>query len=312
MFAALSALAIWQGAIGAPQPQYIGAEGRIVPGNGFVRLAAPWGGSPVVEQLFVTRGSTIKSGGRLAVFSDRTLRLHELELAKAEVAAAEAAVRQIESSAARQRAELEAEVAKLAGLNADFEWVIAENSPPRRERVEIEMEQRSIGHERERLRALMSAAAATLESDLAAASAQVEVARSRLLLAQARVDATELTAPMGGTVLQVLAQPGESAAEGLLLIAPDAPPRVVAEVFVTELPALKPGLPVTISGDGITGIWRGTVAEISPRVGRNILIDPDPLATVDRRIVEVWIDLEEPEAARNLLGAQVKVRIARR
>lgn len=298
-------------ALATPQPRFIGAEGKIVPADGFIRLAAPWGGSPVVSELHVERGSKIKSGEVLAVFSDRGLRQQELDLAEAEVVAAEAAIRQIEVSVARQRSELEAEMEKLAGLNSDLAWVLEEHSPPRRERIEVEMEQRSIGHQRQRLRSLIAASESTLQSDLAAANARVEVARQQVVVAQARLAATELKSPLDGTVLQVLARPGESAGEGLVLIVPNTPPRVVAEVFVSELPVLKPGLSVSITGDGIGGTWRGTVAEISPRVGRNILIEADPLATVDRRVVEVWIDLEDPEPARVLLGAQVRVRIAR-
>lgn len=312
LLATLAVLVVSQAiAAAAPQPRFIGAEGKILPADGFIRLAAPWGGSPVVDELHVERGAKVEAGQLLAVFNDRGMRQQELELTKAEVAAAEAAVQQIEAAAARQRAELEAEMERLAGLNADLTWVVDENSPPRRERIEVEMEQRSIGHERQKLRALIAATEATFQSDLAAAKARVEVARRQVVVAETRLDATELKSPMAGTVLQIFARRGESAAEGLLLMVSNAPPRVVAEVFVSELPFLKSGLAVAVTGDGISGPLRGTVAEISPRIGRNILVETDPLAVVDRRVVQVWIDLEDPEPARALLGAQVKVRISR-
>ncbi len=295
----------------APQPRFIGAEGKILPADGFLRLAPPWGGSPVVEELRVERGSVVKQGQVLAVFSDRGLRQQELDLAQSEVAAAEAVVARIEATQARQRAEMDAEQERLAALNADFVWLLGEYSVPRREQVEIEMEQRSIGHERRKLRALMAAAESAVESELAEARARVDAVRQNVVVAQARLDATQLVAPWAGTVLQLLARRGESAAQGLLVMVSEAPPQVMAEVFVSELPALKTGLPVVVTGDGFIGEWRGTVAEISPRVGRNILVEADPLASVDRRVVEVWIDLEEPEQALALLGAQVRVRISR-
>lgn len=71
---------------------------------------------------------------------------------------------------------------------------------------------------------------------------------------------------------------------------------VIAEVYQSDLPEIRPNQAVTISADGFPGqSVRGRVSEISRQVSRQSVISGESGDNVDRRVVEVKIALP-PEA----------------
>ena len=135
-------------------------------------------------------------------------------------------------------------------------------------------------------------------------------------LAQARLRQTEITAPIGGTVLGVLAHPGETLRGPLLRLANLSRMVVVAEVYETEIKRVRPGQSVSISSTAFEQPFdqrglRGTVKRVARTIVTPELRSLDPLAMADRRVVEVVIDLD-PESttqASRLCNLQVDVAI---
>lgn len=134
--------------------------------------------------------------------------------------------------------------------------------------------------------------------------AQAELERARAALAQAEADLAlaVVKAPVGGQVLEINARPGElvSAAEGIVELGQTDRMIVVAEVHESDIPRVRLGQPAAfISENGsFTGEIAGRVGKIGLQIGKKDVLDTDPAAAVDARVVEVEIHLDEDASDR--------------
>jgi HlyD family secretion protein len=159
------------------------------------------------------------------------------------------------------------------------------------------------------------------------AQAQIEAARAELAralleipdaslrqqkaLAQRRVQQTRLFAPSDGEILKIYAHPGEMlTSQPILQIADTRRMVVTAEVYETDIGKVQVGQQAVVSSN----VWpgqelAGRVTAKGRMIARNRVFDSDPTANVDRRVLEVTIQLENPEAAARLIHHQVHVKI---
>jgi HlyD family secretion protein len=88
---------------------------------------------------------------------------------------------------------------------------------------------------------------------------------------------------------------------------------VVAEIPEDNIGKVRLGQKATISSDNgaFTGQLQGTVTEIGRKVGKRDVLNTDPAADVDARVVEVKISLprEDSERVSGLTFAKVLVEI---
>jgi hypothetical protein len=68
---------------------------------------------------------------------------------------------------------------------------------------------------------------------------------------------------------------------------------------------------VTVTGEALDAPIPGVVERIGAKVGKNDVLNLDPTASSDTRVIETWIRLDRPEKAAGLIHAEVTVRIAR-
>ncbi len=129
-------------------------------------------------------------------------------------------------------------------------------------------------------------------------------------MASLRVAQTFITAPRSGTILRVLAQRGElvSAPQPVLRMADLSAMAVLAEVYETDIHKIFEGQAATITSkvDNARKLT-GKVKSIGNMIGKNRVYDADPLADVDRRVIEVKIALDQPAVAAKLINLQVNV-----
>jgi HlyD family secretion protein len=85
---------------------------------------------------------------------------------------------------------------------------------------------------------------------------------------------------------------------------------VVAEVFETDIAHVQKGCKARIFGGPLSGQLTGEVQFVASYIQHNRLLEPDPAAAIDSRIIQVKILLVDRDAARHLIGAQVNVVIA--
>lgn len=145
-------------------------------------------------------------------------------------------------------------------------------------RAELELARarlRDAQRSHQRVRSLASAEAATL-NDVERALGQVEIAQAEVKVIEQRLDETRIRSPIAGTVLEVLARPGEALATGpgqtagVLRVADLS--GLVAEVDVNEgeLGSVRLGQEAEVTSDAQRErAYRGVVREIAEQADRS-------------------------------------------
>lgn len=160
-----------------------------------------------------------------------------------------------------------------------------------------------------RLRSL-SKRSATSAAKLETAELDLRIAEANLEAALARLELTRIRAPQAGQVLEVHALPGERVREhGLLDLGDTRQMVVVAEVYETDIAQVEAGQKAIVRSAALAGALSGQVSRIGLKVGRVDVLDVDPIAKADARVVEVRIALDESAAVSGLTNLQVEVAI---
>lgn len=150
------------------------------------------------------------------------------------------------------------------------------------------------------------------EADLKRTQSQIQVesAHRNLELAEVRLKRTIIRAPHSGQILKVFAHEGESISEkGILELGNTQTMNAVAEVYETDISRVKVGQTATITGRAITGKLKGIVQQVGLSVYKNDVLNTDPAAKTDARVVEVKIRLIDSQLVSGLTNLQVRVAI---
>jgi HlyD family secretion protein len=131
--------------------------------------------------------------------------------------------------------------------------------------------------------------------------------------ADERVKETRVYAPSAGKILRILIHPGELVGgQPVLQLANTEQMIVLTEVYETDIDRVRIGQKATITShifkeaDALTGVvvWKGS------SIGKARVVDLDPRAAVDNRVVEVKVKLDQSARVADLIGHQVRVRIS--
>ena len=152
-------------------------------------------------------------------------------------------------------------------------------------------------------------------------AAEASLARTRSMVAvqsaEAKVKATEaqlelsiIRAPIDGEVLKVFTYPGERIGnDPILKMGDTSDMHVIAEVHETDVGAVRIGQRATITSQALNEPVHGTVAEIGTLIYKNDVLDVDPRAPKDVRIVEVRIKVDKSDAISRFTHLEVSTRI---
>lgn len=159
-----------------------------------------------------------------------------------------------------------------------------------------------------------SAQVASAEANLTLSQVETGVASAEqnLALAEARLALAEVTAPIDGQILDIYIEPGESVSgQRILSMGNTDDMMVVAEVYETDIGLVEVGQPVEIiSRNGaFDETLTGTVQDIGLQIFKNDVLDDDPAANADSRVVEVEIAVNQDEVIDELTNLQVDVLI---
>lgn len=136
--------------------------------------------------------------------------------------------------------------------------------------------------------------------DLQLARAELNQARSAVSKAQSDMELAYVRTPMAGQVLTIHTRPGESPGQkGIVEIGKTEQMMVVAEVDQNDIKQVEIGQPATITSGTFEQELKGKVHQISSQVGKNDILDTDPTADEDTRVVEVQI-LLEPQSSQKV------------
>jgi len=118
-------------------------------------------------------------------------------------------------------------------------------------------------------------------------------------------------APIRGQVIEIHARQGERVGPGgIAEIAQTDHMYAVAEVYETDVARVKPGQHATIRSRALDPSLTGTVDRVGMKIGKLDVLDTDPAARTDARVVEVEIKLDDSARAAALSNLQVEVAIA--
>jgi HlyD family secretion protein len=152
------------------------------------------------------------------------------------------------------------------------------------------------------------------QANLPLAQIQVAIASARqnLNLAKARLDRAMIRAARSGRVLRIITHEGEAIGNsGILDLGDTRQMYVVAEVNESDLRLVKVGQSATIASrnGAFSQPLSGKVAEIGWQVFKNNVLDDDPAANADARVVEIKIRLDDSKSVEGMTNLQVDVRV---
>lgn len=148
--------------------------------------------------------------------------------------------------------------------------------------------------------------------DVQAAQAEVNSAIATVKRAEADLSLAEVRSPIAGQVLKIHTHAGEKIDEqGIVELGQTDQMMVVAEVYQTDIQKVKLGQIATIKSPAFAGELGGKVIETGLQVSRQNIFSTEPGENLDRRVIEVKIQLT-PEASQRvaqLTNLQVEVYI---
>ena len=150
--------------------------------------------------------------------------------------------------------------------------------------------------------------------DLLVAQAQVSNAVATMRKAQAQLNLSYIKAPISGEILKIHTKAGETmSANGIAEVGRTDQMMVIAEIPEDSIGKVRLGQRATITSDNgaFSGELQGTVAEIGRKIGKKDVLNTDPAADVDARVVEVKIALtpQDIERVAGLTYAKVAIDI---
>jgi HlyD family secretion protein len=309
------------------------ALARIEPAGGTVTVGARPGVR--VDAVLVHVGDDLKAGQPLAVLEGQ-------EAARLQVAQAEAQKRRADEQKARQRARLTLErtredrVQKVrletledihATLDKRAKAIVAARpliekmpgvTPKDLFELDVALDRMKVDAARAALeleqakadQASLAPRRALEDKELADGGPADDLLLSQIELARANLDLTTVKAPAAGRVLDVIAHSGEVSAGPLMIVADVSSMVATAEVDQSDVPAIEPGAAAEVTV--VDRKVAGKVTRVSRVVGKNLLASPDPRMPQDLRVVQVTIQLEQPEPAARYVNLQVDAAIRTR
>ncbi|MGK7897669.1 MAG: ABC exporter membrane fusion protein [Xenococcus sp. (in: cyanobacteria)] len=137
--------------------------------------------------------------------------------------------------------------------------------------------------------------------DVIKAQAEVDRAIAALKQAEENLKLSYVVAPTDGQIMTIYTYPGEIVGDdGVVEFGQTNQMIVVAEVYESDISRVKLGQKANITSEtgAFVGEISGTVSHIGLKIGKQDVLDTDPAADVDSRVVEVEIRLDSADSDR--------------
>jgi HlyD family secretion protein len=307
--------------VAAATSQLIYALGRLEPEGEIISIAAPGAaGDARIASLGVAEGDTVQAGDTLAVL-DSEARLQEAaNVAEKDVAHAKASLALTRAEVASQREQLaaslrtaEADLAQAEKAAARYEELTTISAVSAERNEDTRLKRVGAAEAVIRVRANLDrfGSGSFEESpDIAVARQELERAEAALKQLQVNLADSRVVAPNDGTVLRILARPGERIGQNPILEMGDTS-RMMArvEVYESEVSGLALGQKATLASSALAHPLSGEITRISSLVRRQEIIEPNPAANTDARVMEVWVKLDPGSSriASRFVNLQVRV-----
>lgn len=291
-----------------PSPTKITALGRLEPeGEVFVVSSSGNGNSSDrVVQVLVEEGSQVKAGQVIAVLDSRDRLQAVFEKAKGEVESINA---QLRGEKAVQLATIERLKANLRVSRKDcqrYETLYKSGAVSAKDRDSFCLQAETAADSVDEGKANLNRIVTTGSESLTTAKAAQNQAYAELMLSYIR-------APKAGEILKIHTKAGELiGANGIVEMGQTNQMYAVAEVYETDITKVKPGQVVVVTSEALSDNLQGEVVRIGRLVTKQKIMDPNPTADSDARIVEVKIRLDSRSSgkAKGLTNQRIRAVIA--
>ncbi|MBH8572776.1 ABC exporter membrane fusion protein [Nostocaceae cyanobacterium CENA369] len=150
--------------------------------------------------------------------------------------------------------------------------------------------------------------------DVATAQAEVDSAVATVEKIQAELDLAYVRAPKAGKILRIQARPGETVGnEGIVELGQTEQMYAIAEIYESDIAKIRPGQTASITSlsNAFPGKLSGKVDRIGLTVAKKDVLDTDPTAATDARVIEAKIRLDKASSRQvaSLTNLQVNVEI---
>jgi HlyD family secretion protein len=148
--------------------------------------------------------------------------------------------------------------------------------------------------------------------DIETAVAEVQSAIASVTEAKANLEQTTVRSPSAGQIVKIHTRPGEKIGEeGIATLGQTQQMMAIAEVYQNDITQIQVGQPATITATAIPDTLHGTVEHIGLQVEQQQVVNEDPTANIDAKVVEVHVRLDPASSAKvaGLTNLQVTVRI---
>ncbi|MFK0732858.1 MAG: ABC exporter membrane fusion protein [Gloeotrichia echinulata HAB0833] len=140
--------------------------------------------------------------------------------------------------------------------------------------------------------------------DVELARAQVAQAQAGVSRSKAELDLAVVRSPQNGQVLKIHTRPGELVGnKGIISLGQTQKMVAVAEIYELDISRVRVGQSATITSknNAFPDVLHGKVFEVGLEVGKKDVLNTDPAAQFDARVVEVKVHLD-PESSRKVGG----------
>lgn len=149
--------------------------------------------------------------------------------------------------------------------------------------------------------------------DVQFAQAEVDSASAAVQKAEADLELSSIRSPRAGTILKIHTWPGEIIGnKGIVELGQTQAMYAVAEIYELDINKIKVGQKAKIICLNFPEKLQGTVEQVGLLVAKKDVLNTDPAAEIDSRVVEVKIRLDPKDSHRvsGLTNAKVKVAIS--
>lgn len=137
--------------------------------------------------------------------------------------------------------------------------------------------------------------------DVKVVRSQVSQAEASVARAQAELDLATVRSPQDGQVLKIHTRPGELVGtQGIISLGQTQRMVAVAEVYELDISRIRAGqtAAVTSKNNAFSDVLHGKVVEVGLEINKKDVLNTDPAAQFDARVVEVKVLLDEPSSRR--------------
>jgi len=164
----------------------------------------------------------------------------------------------------------------------------------------------------QRARSTLDQLAEVRPVDVEVAAADVRAAIVAVAEAEANLEQASVRSPRAGQIVKIHTRPGELVGEeGIVTLGQTEQMMAVAEVYQTDVGAIRVGQPATVTASALDEPLSGTVERVGLQVERQQVVNEDPAANIDAKVVEVRVRLDRAssQAVSDLSNLQVTVQV---